>query len=358
ISDLERGQGKLDISMTDVEAFEVGINVATTPGKVVYENELMQLIQYSPTTETVMRRPLLIVPPWINKFYILDLRPKNSFIRWAVEQGITVFVVSWVNPDERLAAKSFDDYLLGGPLAALDAIEQATGEREVNAIGYCIGGTLMAATVAWMAARGDQRIKSITFFTTMIDFAESGELSVFIDEEQLAALEDRMNRTGYLDGRAMATTFNMLRANDLIWSFVINNYLMGKEPFPFDLLYWNSDSTRMPAAMHSFYLRRMYQKNLLSQPGGIELDGVPIDLAKIATPSFLLSTREDHIAPWQATYVATQLYSGPVRFVLAASGHIAGVVNPPASKKYHHWVNAKAKSFPNDPEAWLGGAEE
>jgi len=355
VGDLERGHGKLDIRMTDHEAFEVGVNVATTPGKVIYENELMQLVQYSPTTETVMRRPLLIVPPWINKFYILDLRPKNSFIRWAVSQGITVFVVSWVNPDERLAKKSFDDYLLEGPMAALDAIEQATGEREINAIGYCIGGTLMSATVARMAALGDDRIKSITFFTTMIDFAEAGELSVFIDEEQLAALEDRMNKTGYLDGRAMATTFNMLRANDLIWSFVINNYLMGKEPFPFDLLYWNSDSTRMPAAMHSFYLRRMYQQNDLVKPGCITLANVPIDLSKNALPTFVLSTKEDHIAPWKSTYAATQTYKGPVKFVLAMSGHIAGVVNPPADPpKYGYWTR-KGKA-PKDPEKWLQGA--
>ncbi len=356
VSDLERGHGKLDIRMTDQEAFEVGKNVATTPGKVVFENDLMQLIQYSPTTETVMRRPLLIVPPWINKFYILDLRPKNSFIRWAVEQGLTVFVVSWVNPDETLAQKSFDDYMLEGPIAALGAIERATGEREVNAIGYCIGGTLMAATVAWMAAKGDDRIKSITYFTTMIDFAEAGELSVFIDEEQLAALEDRMNKAGYLDGRAMATTFNMLRANDLIWSFVINNYLMGKEPFPFDLLYWNSDSTRMPAAMHSFYLRRMYQQNDLVKPGNITLSGVPIDLSENRLPTFVLSTREDHIAPWKSTYAATQIYKGPVKFCLAGSGHIAGVINPPATPpKYGYWTR-KGKA-PKDPEKWLEGAQ-
>lgn len=357
IGDLERGHGKLNISMTDQEAFEVGVNVATTPGKVVYENELMQLVQYTPTTDKVMRRPLLIVPPWINKFYILDLRPKNSFIRWAVEQGLTVFVVSWVNPDERLAAKSFDDYLLRGPLAALDAIEQATGEREVNAIGYCIGGTLMAATVAWMAANGDDRIKSITFFTTMIDFAEAGELSVFIDEEQLGALEDRMNKTGFLDGRAMSSTFNMLRANDLIWSFVINNYLMGKEPFPFDLLYWNSDSTRMPAAMHSFYLRRMYQQNDLVKPGCIALAGTPVDLANNRLPTFVLSTKEDHIAPWKSTYAATQLYKGPVKFCLAGSGHIAGVINPPADPpKYGYWTR-KGKA-PKDPEKWLETANQ
>jgi len=356
LDDLERGQGELQISMTDMDAFEVGGNVATTPGKVVFQNDLMQLIQYSPTTEEVLRRPLLLVPPWINKFYILDLRPKNSFIKWAVDQGITVFVVSWVNPDEKLAQKSFEDYMLEGPLAALGAIEAATGEREVNAIGYCIGGTLMASTLAYMAETGDDRIKSITFFTTMVDFAEAGDLSVFIDEEQLAALEDRMSKSGYLDGKAMSTTFNMLRANDLIWSFVVNNYLMGKEPFPFDLLYWNSDSTRMPAAMHSFYLRRMYQENKLVQPGAIELAGVPIDLSKNKLPTFILSTKEDHIAPWKSTYAATQIYSGPVRFCLAGSGHIAGVVNPPSDKpKYGYWT--RTGKAPKDPEKWLEGAK-
>jgi polyhydroxyalkanoate synthase subunit PhaC len=348
LDDLERGKGRLAIKMTDMEAFRIGENIAVTPGKVVYQNDLLQLLQYEPTTAMVKRRPLLIVPPWINKFYILDLRPANSFIRWAISQGHTVFVVSWVNPDERLAAKTFADYMLEGPLAALDAMEQATGEREANVIGYCLGGTLLASTLAYMAVKGDTRIKSATYFVTMVDFAEAGELSVFIDEEQLAALEERMNAKGYLEGRDMATTFNMLRANDLIWSFVVNNYLLGKSPFPFDLLYWNADSTRMPAAMHSFYLRNMYQENLLVKPGGITLDGVPIDLRKIKTPSFLLSTRQDHIAPWRSTYAATQLYRGPVKFVLSASGHIAGVINPPGSK-YGHWENEKN---PPTPEEW------
>jgi polyhydroxyalkanoate synthase len=352
LDDLDRGKGRLAISMTDMEAFRIGENIAVTPGKVVYQNDLMQLIQYEPTTEKVKRRALLIIPPWINKFYILDLRPSNSFIRWAVSQGHTVFVISWVNPEEHLAAKSFSDYMLEGPLAALDAIEQATGEREANVIGYCLGGTLLASTLGYMAVKRDSRIKSATYFVTMVDFAEAGELSVFIDEEQLSALEDRMNAKGYLEGRDMATTFNMLRANDLIWSCVVNNYLLGKSPFPFDLLYWNADSTRMPAAMHSFYLRNMYQENLLVKPGGITLDGVPIDLRKVRTPSFLLSTREDHIAPWRSTYAATQLYRGPVKFVLAASGHIAGVVNPPGGK-YGHWEN---EQNPPTAEEWLATA--
>ena len=352
LDDLERGKGRLAIKMTDMAAFRIGENIALTPGKVVYQNDLLQLIQYVPTTATVKRRPLLIMPPWINKFYILDLQPANSFIRWAVGEGHTVFVVSWVNPDERLATKTFADYMREGPLAALDAIEQAIGEREANVIGYCLGGTLLASTLAYMAVKRDTRIKSATYFVAMVDFAEAGELSVFIDEEQLAALEERMNAKGYLEGRAMATTFNMLRANDLIWSFVVNNYLLGKSPFPFDLLYWNADSTRMPAAMQSFYLRNMYQENLLVKPGGISLDGVPIDLRKIKTPSFLLSTREDHIAPWRSTYAATQIYKGPVKFVLSASGHIAGVVNPPGSK-YGHWEN---DNNPPTPEEWFATA--
>ena len=355
LTDLERGQGNLRIRMTDESKFKVGENIAVTPGKIVYQNDLMQLIQYTPTTEKVLKRPLLIMPPWINKYYILDLRPKNSFIRWAVDQGHTVFVVSWVNPDAKLAEKGFEDYMLQGPYAALDAIEKATGEKSVNAIGYCLGGTLLSATLAHMAAKRDTRIKSATFFTTLVDFTESGELGVFIDEEQLKALEAKMQKRGYLEGREMATTFNMLRANDLIWSFVVNNYLLGQDPFPFDLLYWNDDSTRMPARMHSFYLRRMYQQNDLIKPGGIELLGVKLDLRKIKLPTYILSTREDHIAPWASTYRATQTYTGDIRFVLAASGHIAGVVNPPDAGKYSHWVNT---TLPADPEAWLASSTE
>jgi polyhydroxyalkanoate synthase len=297
----------------------------------------------------VRKRPLLIVPPWINKFYVLDLQPKNSLIKWAVDQGHTVFVVSWVNPDEKLAEKGFQDYMLEGPLAALDAIAVATGERRVNAIGYCLGGTLLASTAAYSAAKGDQRIASTTYFVTLVDFADVGDMAVFIDDEQLASLEKRMGERGYLEAQDMAASFNMLRANDLIWSFVVNNYLLGKEPVPFDLLFWNSDSTRMPAAMHSFYLRNMYQKNLLAKPGGINLAGIPIDLRKITTPSFILATREDHIAPWKSTYAATRLYSGPIKFVLSASGHMAGVISAPGSK-YGHWTN---DSLPHNPDDWF-----
>jgi polyhydroxyalkanoate synthase len=354
LEDLERGNGRLDIRMTDLDAFTVGKNIAVTPGKVVWRNDLMELIQYAPTTPEVCRRPLVIVPPWINKFYILDLKPENSLVKFAVDQGLTVFMISWVNPDERLAAKSFEDYMREGVLEALEAMREATGEEDANIVGYCLGGTLTAAALAWLAAKKDERIKAATFLASLTDFEEAGELSIFIDEEQLEYLEQRMREHGgVLDGNAMATTFNMLRANDLIWSFVINNYLLGKEPFPFDLLYWNSDSTRMPAEMHSFYLRNMYQRNLLTQPGGLEVGGVALDLRDVTIPVYMLSTKEDHIAPWKATYVATQLYRGPTQFTLAGSGHIAGVVNPPATAKYGCWRNAE---LPPDPEKWLAGA--
>ena len=355
LSDLERGRGKLSIRMTDPDAFKVGENIGVSPGRVVFQNELMQLIQYTPATPNVLRRPLLILPPWINKFYILDLRPKNSFVRYAVSQGHTVFMVSWVNPDARLSDAGFEDYMHKGIFAALDAIEAATGEHEVNAIGYCLGGTLLGATLAWMAKRRIDRIKSATFFVCLLDFEEAGELGVFIDEEQLKSLEGRMQEQGFLDGGDMAATFNMLRANDLIWSFVVNNYLLGNDPFPFDLLYWNADATRMPARMHSFYLRHMYQQNLLSQPDALTLDGETLDLGQITTPAYFLSTREDHIAPWRSTYRGTQLLGGETRFVLAASGHIAGVVNPPDGGKYNHWVN---EALPAEPQAWLEGAVE
>ena len=355
LTDLERGKGQLQISQTDYSAFEVGKNLAVTPGKVVYQNDLMQLLMYTPTTETVAKQPLLIVMPWINKFYILDLKPKNSFIKWAVDQGHTVFVTSWVNPDAELSKKTFDDYLMEGPLTALDVIKDITGEADVNAIGYCLGGTLLACTLAYMAVKGDDRIKSATFFTTMSDFSEPGELGIFIDEEQISGLEKAMSEKGYLEGSTMATTFNMLRANDLIWSFVVNNYLLGKDPFPFDLLYWNSDSTRMPAVMHSFYLRKMYQENLLKEPGGVTLCGVPIDLRKINVPVFMLSAKEDHIAPWQSTYALTQMVSGPAKFCLAASGHIAGVVNPPAAGKYCYWTQSKT---PKSPDSWFNGTKQ
>jgi len=355
LQDLERGDGRLDIAQTDKDAFEVGGNVATTPGKVVFQNELIQLLQYTPSTPDVLARPLLITPPWINKFYILDLRDDNSFIKWCVDQGITVFVISWVNPDGALAEKSFEDYMVDGLLAAVDAVEAATGIPEVNAIGYCIGGTLLASTLAYMANKKDDRIKSATYFVSLADFSDVGDLSVFIDETQIRAIEESMADKGYLEGHEMAATFNMLRSNDLIWSFVINNYMLGKEPFPFDLLYWNSDSTRMPATMHSFYLRNMYQQNLLRQPGGITLAGEPIDLGKVKVPSYLLAAKEDHISPWPSAFKSMQLYSGKNKFVLSASGHIAGVVNPPAANKYCYWTNNKKADNPDD---WFAGASQ
>ncbi|MFO1372255.1 MAG: class I poly(R)-hydroxyalkanoic acid synthase [Candidatus Competibacteraceae bacterium] len=355
LDDLERGKGKLHIRMTDLNAFELGKNVATTPGKVIYQTEMMQLIQYDPSTSEVFKKPLLFFPPWINKYYIMDLRPKNSLIKWAVDQGFTVFLMSWINPDAKMADKTFDDYLKDGPLAALDAIEQATGEREVNALGYCLGGTLLGITNAYLAAKGEKRISSAAHLTTMLDFSQPGELEVFIEEEQIASLEKRMATKGYLDGSEMATTFSLLRANDLIWSFFINNYLLGKEPFPFDLLYWNSDSTRMPAKMHSFYLRNFYQHNRLKEPGGISLLGTPIDLRKVKIPTYFLSAIEDHISPWKSNYAGSQLFSGPVRFVLSGSGHIAGPINPPSANKYFFWTNPKNQA---DPDAWLKDATQ
>ena len=355
LADIEKGEGELRISMTDESAFRLGGNVATTPGKVVFQNELMQLIQYQPRTKEVLRPPLVIVPPWINKYYILDLREKNSFIRWALDQGHTVFVVSWVNPDARLAEKGFDDYLLEGPVAALDAVEKATGEKRVNFIGYCLGGTLLGAALAWLAAKSEDRVVSATFFVSLLDFSDPGELGVFIDEAQVESLERRMNERGYLEGSEMASTFNLLRANDLVWSFVINNYLLGKDPFPFDLLYWNADSTRMPARMHSFYLRNMYIKNRLGVPGGITLAGVPIDLASVKLPTYFISTAEDHIAPWKTTYRGARYLGSKARFVLGGSGHIAGIVNPPAAKKYQYWTN---EALPSTPEAWFDTATQ
>lgn len=356
LSDLERGRGRLRISMTDENAFDIGRNVASTPGQVIFQNDLIQLIQYAPSTETVKHVPLLIIPPWINKYYILDLRENNSLVKWCVDQGFSVFVISWVNPDEHLAAKSFEDYMTEGPLAAIEAIKAQTHTESIHALGYCLGGTLLASTLAWLKANGQDRcITSATLLAALTDFSDPGEISVFIDDEQLEVLDSKMSRTGYLDGADMANSFNMLRSNELIWSFVVNNYLLGKEPFPFDLLYWNSDSTRMPASMHSFYLHNMYRENNLIKPSGITLKGTPINLRCIDTPVYMLSCREDHIAPWKATYAATHIFTGKVRFVLGASGHIAGVINPPAAGKYAYWTNGQKAKTPDD---WLQKAKE
>ncbi|MCP5150093.1 MAG: class I poly(R)-hydroxyalkanoic acid synthase [Ectothiorhodospiraceae bacterium] len=355
LEDLEASGGKLRPRMVEPEAFVVGRDVATTPGKVVYQNEMMQLIQYAPVTEQVYKRPLLLMPPWMNKFYVLDLRPGNSMIEWLVAQGFTVFVISWVNPDQSMADRGFEDYMLQGPIAALDAVEQATGVREVNVVGYCLGGILLAAAVAWLSARGDDRIKSATYLTTMVDFGDPGEIRLFIDEQGLDRLEKGICRAGMLDGKSVADTWSAMRANDLVWSFFVNSYLLGKSPKPFDILFWNSDSTNMPAAMHTFFMRNMYLENRLREPGGITLAGTPIDVTAVTTPAYVLSTSEDHIAPWKTTYATTQLFKGPTRFVLGASGHIAGVINPPHRKKYGYWTN---DDNPADPQAWFDAATE
>lgn len=356
LHDIEKGAGNFQISMTDDSKFKMGENIATTPGSVVYENDLMQLIQYAPITPEVYKTPLLLIPAWINKYYIFDLTAERSFIHWLTEKGYTVFVVSWVNPDAKLGRKGFEDYLREGPLTALDVIENICGVKQTAIIGYCLGGTLTSIALSYLKSMGeDKRVASVTYLTTLVDFEQAGEISVFIDDTQLDALENRMSERGYLDASEMATTFNMLRANDLIWSFLVNNYLLGKQPFPFDLLYWNSDSTRMPATMHAFYLRNMYQRNLLIRPGGLKLLDTPINLSKITTPSYILATKEDHIAPWTSSYVATQTYDGDITFTLADSGHIAGVINPPQKKKYCYWVSNK---LPPTPEAWLKNATE
>jgi polyhydroxyalkanoate synthase len=352
--DIEAGGGELKIRQSDARAFEIGVNIAMTPGKVVFRNDLIELIQYAPATETVLKRPLLIVPPWINKFYILDLNPEKSFIRWCVAQGLTVFCISWVNPDERHAAKDFESYMREGIFAALEAIEQACGEKKVSAIGYCVGGTLLGVTLAYMAATRDKRIDSATFFTTQVDFTHAGELSVFVDEDQIRALEQQMSQRGYLDGSRMSGAFNMLRPNDLIWSYAVNNYLKGKAPSAFDLLYWNSDSTRMPAANHSFYLRNCYLDNTLSR-GEMSLGGKRLDLGKVKIPIYNLATREDHIAPAKSVFIGSQKFGGPVDYVLAGSGHIAGVVNPPYKVKYQYWTGPKPEGALED---WTAKAQE
>jgi polyhydroxyalkanoate synthase len=358
LADIERGQGELSIRQTS-DGFVIGENVATAPGKVVFRNEIMELLQYSPTTDEAYERPLLIFPPWINKYYILDLRPENSFVRWLVAQGYTVFLVSWVNPGPDMADKGFEDYMQDGIFAALDAVEKATGVRDPNCVGYCIGGTLLAATLAYMAQtekdQSGDRIHSATFWAAQTDFSEAGELSVFVDEAQLDALKAQMeNGGGVLPGSKMANAFNMLRANDLIWSFVINNYLLGKQPMPFDLLYWNSDTTRMPEKLHLSYLRECYKENALAT-GNMKLAGVKLDLSKVKVPVYLQSAREDHIAPAKSVFKSVNLFSGPVRFIIAGSGHIAGVINPPAAKKYQYWTNEKgAKTV----DAWKKGSHE
>ena len=354
-ADLSRGGGQLSISQTDFSQFKVGENVATAPGKVIFQNELIQILQFTPTTETVCEIPLLIFPPWINKYYILDLRPENSMIRWLTSQGITVFVTSWVNPDSTLATRTFEDYLKEGIYAATDVVMKQAGVKEVNTVGYCIGGTLLSCALAHMAARGDTRIASSTFFAAQQDFSEAGDLLLFTNEEWLGELEKKMDAGGgVLSGQTMADTFNALRSNDLIWSFFVNNYLMGKEPRPFDLLFWNADQTRMPRVLHLNYLRKFYGENALAK-GELVLDNVRLDLGKVKTPIFVQSSKEDHIAPYRSVYKGARLFGGPVNFMMAGSGHIAGVINHPDAKKYQHWTNA---ALPPTVEEWMSGASE
>src|SRR6267154_5527350 len=353
--DIEAGHGTLRIRQSDPSDLVVGVNMATTPGKVIFQNELMQLIQYAPTTENVLRTPLLIVPPWINKFYILDLRPEKSFVKWCVDQGITVFMISWVNPDKRLGSKTFDDYMKEGPLAAMDAIERATGELKVHTMGYCVGGTLLAATLAWLAEKRRVKVTSATLLAAQVDFSHAGDLLVFVDEDQISALERDMQVCGVLEGSRMAMAFNMLRSNDLIWSYVVSNYLKGQPPSSFDLLHWNSDATRMPAANHSYYLRNCYLENRLST-GSMVLDNTLLDLTKVKVPIYNLATREDHIAPADSVLYGSQFFGGPVKYVLSGSGHIAGVVNPPSLGKYQYWTSDDIKDIALAD--WLKGAQE
>ncbi len=354
--DLGKSKDLLHISQTDLQAFEVGRNLAVTPGKIVFQNDVLQLIQYQPTTEQVHEVPLLIIPPWINKFYILDLTQPKSFIKYAIDQGFTVFVVSWVNPDERLKHKSFEDYMTEGALAATHAVMRETGQDKINVLGYCVGGTLLATTLAYLAARGEDLYNSATFLAAQVDFTSAGDLLLFIDDTQLKALEEMMAERGYLDGARMAAVFNLLRPKDLIWPYIVNNYMLGKKPFPFDLLYWNQDSTRMSPANHNFYLREFYHENRLAK-GQMSIAGTRLDMKKVKLPIFELATKEDHIAPAKSVFIGSKLFGGPVEFVLAGSGHIAGVVNPPDPKrvKYQHWTNGKKAGTLED---WLAGATE
>ena len=355
VVDMAKSGDLLKISQTDTEAFEVGRNLATTPGKVVFENDILQLIQYSPTTDKVREVPLLVIPPWINKYYILDLTPPKSFLKYAVDQGLTVFVISWVNPDEALAHKTFEDYMLEGVLTAADAVSRETGVEKINVAGYCVGGTLLGATLAYLAARGEELFRSVTFLTTQLDFTKAGDLLLFTTDSQLSSLKEMMNERGYLDGSRMANVFNMMRPRDLIWPYIVNNYMLGKKPFPFDLLYWNQDSTRMPAANHGFYLGKFYNENRLAR-GEMTLAGVKLDLKKIKLPIFELATKEDHIAPARSVFIGSKLLGGPVEFVLAGSGHIAGVVNPPDKMKYQYWTANKAAA--DSLDEWIGMAKE
>jgi polyhydroxyalkanoate synthase len=355
LSDLEGSGDLMRISQTDLSAFEVGRNLATTPGKVVFQNELLQLIQYSPTTDKVREMPILMVPPWINKYYVLDLTSQKSFIRYVVDQGFTVFVISWVNPSAELANVTFEDYMTEGLLSAADAVRRETGLEQCNVLGYCVGGTLLGTSLAWLAARGEAPFNAVTFLTTQVDFSKAGDLLLFTEDEQLDNLDQVMSERGFLDGSRMANVFNMMRPRDLIWPYVVNNYLLGRKPFPFDLLYWNQDSTRIAAACHRFYLREFYNENNLAK-GELKIGGIKLDLAKVDVPIFTIATRDDHIAPAESVYIGARMFSGPVEFVLAGSGHIAGVINPPDKVKYQYWTNASLT--PAKLGDWIDKAEE
>ncbi|MVA60831.1 class I poly(R)-hydroxyalkanoic acid synthase [Agrobacterium vitis] len=352
--DMAAGQGELRMRQTDTSKFALGTNMALTPGKVVAQSDVCEVIQYEPATDKVLKRPLLICPPWINKFYILDLNPEKSFIKYCVDQGHTVFVISWVNPDQRHAGKDWLSYIREGVDFALDTVEKATGEKKVNAIGYCVGGTLLSAAMALHAKEGNSRIASATLFTTQVDFTHAGDLKVFVDEEQVSGLEEKMRQKGYLDGSKMASAFNMLRSSELIWPYFVNNYLKGQDPTAFDLLYWNADSTRMAAANHSFYLRNCYLENNLAR-GKMQLDGKTLSLKDVKIPIYNLATKEDHIAPAKSVFVGSACFGGPVTYVMSGSGHIAGVVNPPDKRKYQFWTNGKPEGTFED---WVAGAEE
>lgn len=350
LQDIEKGNGNLTLSNIDTEKFKVGETVAITPGKVVFQNELMQLIQYSPTTDTVAETPILVTPAWINKYYILDLQPKNSLIKFMVDKGHTVFAISWVNPGKELSHKRFDDYLLEGPVEAIKQIKKTTGAEQVNLVGYCLGGTLTTTTAAYLKAKGDKSVKSLTLLTTLTDFSEPGDLGFFIDEKQVASLEKKMEKKGFLGAEEMTAAFNLLKSNELLFQSAVGHYFLAKPPSALDFLAWNSDATRMPAAMHSFYLRKMYIENALCKPNGLSFAGTPISLNEVKVPVYQVSAKEDHIAPWQSVYAGTQIFKGPRRFVVSESGHIAGVVNPPAAKKYNHWVN---DDLPTNPIEWF-----
>ena len=352
VADMAKGQ----LTHTDPEAFEVGRNIAVTPGKVIKETPLYQLIQYTPATETVQRTPLVIFPPWINRFYILDLNQKNSFVRWAVEQGVTVFMVSWKSADASMAEVTMDDYVLRGQVDAIDTVRALLGVESVHAIGYCVAGTTLAMTLAWLAARGEaEKVASATFFTAQVDFTQAGDLQLFVDKEQIDMVASMATDDGFIDGRLMAATFNLLRGRDLIWSYVVNNYLLGQDYPVFDLLHWNGDVTNLPAGWHRRYLEDFYRDNRLVEAGALQVEGVPIDLSRVTTPAYVQAGREDHIAPAQSVWKLTHHLSGPLRFVLAGSGHIAGVVNPPAANKYQYWTNDAA---PATLEDFIAGATE